>query len=164
MDIRQVKDNLGQIGTGNIIRLISDVLLHNIDKIDNFQTHMMYTQDDIVYVYDNVADKHLLYRCMVNRTTPGPMNATEWESYVFKFKDRAVYLESKFTATADGTSTCAINQPLFDYTTDTLVVYHSLRGRLMQGTDWTLSADKRSIVLKGFTLYKNESLLFETVK
>jgi len=164
MDINIVRDNLRQIGSGNIIRLISDVLLHNIDSIDTYRTDVMYYQDEVVYMYDSVNNKHLLYRCKVNKTTPGAFNANNWDPYVFKFKDRAVTLETTFTATTDGTSTCAINQPLFNYTTDTLNVYHSLRGRLRQGTDWNLSTDKLSVVLSGFTLYKNETLLFEVIK
>jgi hypothetical protein len=164
MDINIVRDNLRQINTGNIVRLISDVLLWNIDKIDTYKTNQMYYKDDIVYMYDSVNDKHQLYQCKSNRTTPGSFNANDWDVYVFTFKDRAVLLESKFTATVDSTSTCAINQPLFDYTKDTIIVYHSLRGRLLKGTDWNFSTDKLSVVLSGFTLYKNESLLFEVYK
>jgi hypothetical protein len=164
MDINLVRNNLKEIASGNIVRLISDVLLHNIDKIENYKTNQMYYEDDVVYIYDATTDKHKLYRCKVNRSTVGAFNATQWEEYIFKFNDRAVTLESKFTATVDATSTCAINQPLFNYLKDTLNVYHSVRGRLAKGTDWNLSTDKQSIVLSGFTLYKNESLLFEVIK
>jgi hypothetical protein len=164
MDMNLVRDNLRQIGNGNIIRLISDVLLYNIDKIDNFSQKTMYYQDDIVYIYDSVNEKHNLYACKVNKTTPGAFNVNDWDAYVFRFDNKKIYLESEFSAVSDATSTCAINQPLFDYNKDTLVVYHSIRGRLMKGRDWDLSSDKLSVVLKNFTLYTNENLVFEVIK
>lgn len=163
-DIRLVKDNLKQITSSSVIRLISDVLLHNIDKIDNFKPSRMYYKDDVMYMYDAAQDKHKLYICRRPTLTPGPFVATDWTDYTFRYENTKIVLESEFKATVDATSLCAINQPLFDYERDYLSVYHSLRGRLRQNIDWKLNANKTSITLQGFTLYKNESLLFEIVK
>jgi hypothetical protein len=164
MDINRMRDNLHQISSGNIVRLISDVLLHNIDKIDNYQEHQAYYQDDVVYIYSQPEDKHKLFRCLVNETIPGPFKATDWEEYVFRFDDRRVFLDSEFTATVDNTYTCSINQPLYDYLKDTLHVFHPIRGRLVQGKHWRLSDNKQAVILIDFSLYKNETLVFEVVK
>lgn len=164
MDINLLRDNLRQIDTTNIIHLISDVLLHNIDKIDNFRSDMMYYQDDIVYMFDESTGRHKLYRCTVNKIDPGAFNPTQWDEYVFRFDDRAIYLESTFTATSDNTFTCNINQPLYDYVKDTLNVYHSIRGRLRKGIDWELNTNKTAIILRNFSLFKNEFLIFEVIK
>lgn len=164
MDIEQVRDNLRQIDSPNIIRLLSDVILHNIDKITTFSTTDMYYKDDVVYIYDDTSGKHSLYICTEQVVQPGAFDATKWDEYKFNFRDKKIILESEYKATADGISKCPINQSLFDFQRDELQVFHSLRGRLRKGTDWALNADKVSIDLKGFTLYKNESLLFETTK
>lgn len=164
MDIRLVKENLEHIARTNIIRVISDIIIPNIDKVDNFSDKETYFKNDIVYMFDIMTGKHKLYLCKKESVGPGPFNESDWEAYVFKVEKNFVILESEYTANADGITTCPINQPLFDYEKDILNVYHSVRGRLVKGKHWNLTPDKQSISLKGFSMYKNESLLFEVIK
>lgn len=163
-DINFIKENLQNITEGNIIRLISDFLIPNLDKISNFSDKDIYFRNDIVYIYDDVLGKHQLFICNKDKTGPSTMVHDDWDKYTFRLQKSAILLESEYTALSDGVINIPINLPLFDPDNDKMIVFHTIRGRLSNGREWVLAPDKISINLKGFSLYKNETLYFEVIK
>jgi len=158
------KSNLREIKEGNIVRLISDVLLYNLDKIRDYDSSETYYRDDVVYKKDTVNNKHNLYICLYDGVT-GPFDPSKWDAYTFGISGSSVVLESSYVATSDGETVCPINQPLFNPSKNHLNVYHSVAGRLKKNIDWILDADDPTkIILQSFPLYTGETLIFEIFK
>jgi len=165
MSIEIMKDQLNQLSKNNIVRLLTDILLNNIQNIYDFKPTQMYYRDDVVYRYDEIEKKHKLLVCNKNVLAPGNFNPDDWDVYTVSSSGNSIILESEFVATVDNMTNCPINQPLFDAQKDTLIVYHSVWGRLLKSKHWTLGADGMSIDLDpNYTLMKNQSLTFEVIK
>lgn len=163
-DINSIRENIQTITSGNVIRLITDFLIPNIDKIQNFNTLEKYFRNDIVYQYDSVNDKHNLYICNKDLTGPGNMVSSDWDNYTFRLQKSSIILESDYTALIDGVTNIPINLPLFDPDNDKILVFHSVMGRMRSTIDWKLNANKTSIDLQKISLYKNETIMFEIIK
>jgi hypothetical protein len=163
MDINLLRENLKEIKTDNIVRLLSDVVLQNIDKITDHDPLETYYQNDVVYKKDLTTGKHQLYVCRQDNVK-GEINLAYWDVFTFRLQKSAIMLESEFVATVDGTTNCPINQALFDPTKDALTVFHSVRGRLESGIDWIFNVNRTTIDLQGFSLYAGEKLLYEVIK
>lgn len=157
-----MKDNLRNIDSNNIIRLISDVVLYNIDKVRDFKENEIYYRNDVIYRNDAADGKYKLHVCKKESVT-GVFNPDDWDIYTFRLERNSVILESEFKSPGDGTTVCPINQPLYDVDKDSLVIYHSVRGRLFRTRDWTLNSDRLTITLK-FGLNTGELILFEVHK
>jgi hypothetical protein len=163
MDINLIKQSLKSIKSDNIVRVLSDIVLQNIDKITDFDPNETYYQNDVVYEKDDITGKHQLFICKKDKVT-GVMNLSNWDVYNFRIQNSAILLESKFIAQTDGVTNCPISQPLFVPEKDGLSVFHSVRGRLERGSDWILNTNRTSIDLQGFSLYTGEKLIFEVIK
>lgn len=163
MDIQLLKDNLRHIGGNNIIRLMSDVMLKNLDEIDNHSDNRMYYKNDIVYMYDEIEEKHKMYICKKNILQPGAFNESDWNEYIFKFINQKIILEFQVTAPYDNYSVFHAD-PIFDPDFDTVVLYHSLLGRLFKGKDWNFVDDTKTSFRLARSMWKNENIIIEIMK
>lgn len=61
MQIEQFINSLNNISDASIIKLLSDYIFPNIEKIKNFSTTQAYKKGDILYRYDEVNKKHKFF-------------------------------------------------------------------------------------------------------
>lgn len=75
MDFKYVKSNVEKISRYDLIKMMVDMILETISKIDNYDENKIYKVLDRVYVNEN--GKHWVYQCIVNNTS-GVFNKTKW--------------------------------------------------------------------------------------
>lgn len=167
MDIRLLKESNGAISKNTILSLLSDVFLKKIEDVRNFSPIEVYYKDDIVYLYNKELDKHELYSCLKDGVT-GPFNPNDWDDLIINMggassdaSSSVRCVESIFVQTyvaTENTNTIPLEKQ-FDYTRDSIMVFHSTMG-LLSRDEFKINDLGSSIRLRRRILLKGESITY----
>lgn len=169
MDIRLLKESNEAISKNTILSLLSDVFLKKIEDVRNFSPVEVYYKDDIVYMYNSQTNKHELYSCLKNGVS-GPFNPNDWDDLIINMgsvssSDSSCSsircVESIFVQTyvaSENTNTIPLEKQ-FDYTRDSIIVFHSTMG-LLSRDEYKVNDLGSSIRLRRRILSKNESITY----
>ena len=168
MDIRLLKESNGAINKNTILSLLSDVFLKKIEDVRNFSPVEVYYKDDIVYMYNRELDKHELYSCLKDGVT-GPFNSNDWDDLIINMGGisssescssvrcvESIFVKT-YTAT-ESTNTIPLEKQ-FDYTRDSIIVFHSTMG-LLSRDEFKINDLGSSIRLRRKILLKGESITY----
>lgn len=168
MDIRLLKESNGAISKNTILSLLSDVFLKKIEDVRNFSPVEVYYKDDIVYMYNAQLDKHELYSCLKDGVT-GPFNPNDWDDLIINMGgvsssdscSNVRCVESIFVQTYVATENTNVIplEKQFDYTRDSIMVFHSTMG-LLSRDEYKVNDLGSSIRLRRRILSKNESITY----
>jgi hypothetical protein len=165
MSIDSFKQSLSEMKTTNIVKLISEVILPNLDKITDYNQAETYYRDDTVYKVDATTGKQQLLICKQDIIPGGTVfDATDWDIYNFKSVGGATFFDDVVTVAADGATYSLVLPEIFDPSKDSVTLHHSVRGRLIRGTDWTFNANIARQIDIPFPVYANEKFVYEIIK
>ena len=75
MDIQYIKSNIGKMTQNELVSLLSDMILDNVTRIENYDRNKAYRITD--RVYSEESGTHCVYECIVNGAT-GSFDKTKW--------------------------------------------------------------------------------------
>lgn len=82
MSVKYILNSIDKLDGDSLMKFILDVLTQGLEGIVDFDENEVYAKGDKVYVYKN--NKHYVYKCIVDNSTPGPMNIDEeWSDLYF---------------------------------------------------------------------------------
>lgn len=175
MSIEYIKQNLKKFDSNNLIYFLFDIITcGGIDSIEDFNSGKSYTENEKVY-YQDVKGFHHIYKCKVNKSTPGLIVVDEWEDLLQSFRkpiintDNIISTVEVIEEVIESTTT---DQKEFTLKTNgvedknyDIVVFHPDYGRLAK-TDYSLVNktiilnDKYKVTAKGsrviVDLYRNK--------
>lgn len=172
MDIRLIKQSNAAVGKNTILSLLSDVFLKKIEDVRNFSPIEVYYKDDIVYLYNKEKDKHELFSCLKDGVT-GPFNPNDWDDLIINMGSvstpeagvggvsnvRCVETISVKTYTATENTNFIPLEKQFDYTRDSIIVFHSTMG-LLSRDEFKINDLGSSIRLRRKILLRGESITY----
>lgn len=174
MDIRLIKQSNAAVGKNTILSLLSDVFLKKIEDVRNFSPIEVYYKDDIVYLYNKDTDKHELFSCLKDGVT-GPFNPNDWDDLIINMGSvsapeagggaggvsnvRCIESISVKTFTATENTNVIPLEKQFDYTRDSIIVFHSTMG-LLSRDEFKINDLGSSIRLRRRILLNGESITY----
>lgn len=81
MSINYILKSIEKLDNDSLMKFMLDILTQGLEGITDFNEEEVYTKGEKVYVYKD--GKHQVYKCIVENTTPGPMNLDEEWSDLF---------------------------------------------------------------------------------
>lgn len=168
MDIRLLKESNGAISKNTVLSLLSDVFLKKIEDVRNFSPVEVYYKGDTIYMYNNQLGKHELYSCLKDGVT-GVFNPSDWDDLIINMGGVSTSescsnvrsVESIFVKTyvaTENTNTIPLEKQ-FDYTRDSIMVFHSTMG-LLSRDEYKINDLGSSIRLRRRLLSENESITY----
>lgn len=155
MSINYIKKNLAKFDKDNLISFLFDIITcGGIDTVEDFDLTKSYIENEKVYYKDN-RGLHHIYKCIVEESTPGSINQSEWVDLLQSFRKpivdpefitssvdigEEVIISTEENQTEFKLSTPGVDGGLFD-----VIIFHPDLGRLAR-SDFELSG--QYIILK----------------
>lgn len=165
MQIEAFLQNFLKLPQDSITKLLTEVVLSNLDKAKNFSENETYNKGDIILYYSQSTGKHSLLTAKYDNIV-GNFNTSQWDAFSVgsssSSSSSAVITESIYTASADDETTCPIGQ-IFDKDSNSLLVSHSVRG-LLNSSNYSINGVGTAINFINMVLYQGEKITFYVLK
>lgn len=82
MSVKYILSNINKLDNDSLMKFILDIITQGLEGIVDFNEEDVYAKGDKVYVFKD--GKHHVYKCIVDNSTPGPMNLDEeWSDLMY---------------------------------------------------------------------------------
>lgn len=82
MDVKYILNSIEKLDNDSLMKFILDILTQGLEGIVDFDENEVYAKGDKVYMFKD--GRHQIYKCIVDNSTPGPMNIDEeWSDLFF---------------------------------------------------------------------------------
>lgn len=159
--LETTKKIMESMDSDSFLHLVAKVLFKDIDDVMRFKTTDSYYLNDVVLIPASVTGESVdnLYVCIRNGVT-GAFQKRDWRLFTLVPNNLHGFMTTKkYVAPSDNTSSFKLGVEI-SLDKHQLLVTHSVRGKLVQNTDWKLT-DNNTITFIGFTLFEGESVVID---
>lgn len=167
--IKRIFESKSKIGKETIVRLLTDIVIKDLDDILEFSPDEYYYSGDLVHRFNKTTNKHEIYKCIVDNChgdnfgdqlfwkeytmgTGSGEDSSEW-SINTVIQDNVVIEEDQ-----DGIIIDVDTEDMFDPRKDSVVVFSSLLG-ILDKSWYSLKPNGRSLEINK-RVYKNETISY----
>lgn len=143
MNIQYIKSNIAKMSQNDLVSLLSDMILDNVAKLENFSPTKTYNLSDRVYFEEGAT--HYAYECIKNGVT-GPFDRKNWEPLVEVYRGPtptfyALDLVEEVHVFTNETVKKYTMKTNFDVENSSIAIYKGLM-RLVYGVDFEIDESK----------------------
>lgn len=167
--IKRIFESKSKIGKETIVRLLTDIVIKDLDNILEFSPDEYYYSGDLVHRFNTTTGKHEIYKCIVDNChgdnfgdqlfwkeytmgTGSGEDSSEW-SINTVIQDNVVIQEDQDNITID-----VDVEDMFDPRKDSVVVFSSLLG-ILDKSCYSLKPNGRCLEINK-KVYKNETISY----
>lgn len=167
--IKRIFESKSKIGKETIVRLLTDIVIKDLDNILEFSPDEYYYSGDLVHRFNTTTGKHEIYKCIVDNChgdnfgdqlfwkeytmgTGSGEDSSEW-SINTVIQDNVVIQEDR-----DGITIDVDTEDMFDPRKDSVVVFSSLLG-ILDKSCYSLKPNGRCLEINK-KVYKNETISY----